>query len=104
MSLNVPSSYRNWMEHAMRNRRVDRVLRDSSGRITYLLGAWGAASAAEAITEVESGEYRYFIQWGNGEVAEVAVDGHPGDQELCTNAADASGNRLDSVPTLGRAG
>jgi hypothetical protein len=92
------------MEHAMRNRRVDRVLRDSSGRITYLLGAWGAASSAEAITEVESGEYRYFIQWGNGEIAEVAVAGYPDAQELCTDVAGTAENRLDGVPTLGRAG
>jgi hypothetical protein len=92
------------MEHAMRNRRVDRVLRDSSGRITYLLGSWGAASSDEAITGVLSGEFRYFIQWGNGEIAEVAVMGDLGDQELRTDVTGATENLLDSVPTLGRAG
>ena len=88
----------------MRNRRVDRVLRDSSGRITYLLGSWGAASSDEAIAGALSGEFRYFIQWGNGEIAEVAVMGDPGDQELRTDVTGDTENLLDSVPTLGWAG
>jgi hypothetical protein len=91
------------MEQAMCNRRVDRVLRDSSGQITYLLGSWGAASSNDAIGEVESGDCRYFIQWGNGETVDVAVTNHDGTKALCTDPDDAAANRLDAVPTLGRA-
>ncbi|HEY4269354.1 MAG TPA: hypothetical protein VGM94_14320 [Galbitalea sp.] len=87
----------------MRNRRVDRVLRDSGGRISYLLGAWGAVSAAQAISQVEADVYRYFIQWGNGELADLTVTGAPGAEELHTDTAGATENRLDSVPTMGRA-
>jgi len=98
------SPRRNWMESAMANRRVDRVLRGPDGEITYLLGSWGAASSREAIDEVESGRCRYFIEWGDGERVDVVVTHADGISSLCTDNDDASRSGLDAVPTLGRLG
>ena len=65
---------------------------------------WGAASATEAIDQVEAGDARYFIQWGNGETVDVAVTNHDGAKSLCTDPDDVAANLLDAVPTIGSVG
>lgn len=40
-------------------RDVRLVLSRPNGEITYLLGAWGVATAEEAAADIRSGRYRY---------------------------------------------
>jgi hypothetical protein len=45
-------------------REVFMVLRQPSGDIAYVLGPWGASTAADAISAIESGRHRYRYRAG----------------------------------------
>ncbi|HWL45253.1 MAG TPA: DUF3892 domain-containing protein [Ilumatobacter sp.] len=82
----------------MADRRVTRSGKDRDGDITSLCGSWGSAPKATAISQIELGTYRYYVQDGLGRQATVRVYQAGGRKHLRTDPNSACSDNLDNLP------
>ena len=83
----------------MADRRVRRSGKDE-GDITSLCNSgesWSPRGKADAISDIEAGTHRYYVQEA-GDVAWVRVIDGPSGKYLRTTADSSSNNNLDNLP------
>lgn len=82
-------------------RDVHRVGKDRSGEITHLcsrVGGWGSVPYQTAITQIESGTYKYWAVSKTGHRAEILVRSRNGDKYLTTAPDKYTKNNLGKLP------
>ncbi|MCL5050296.1 MAG: DUF3892 domain-containing protein [Firmicutes bacterium] len=85
------------------SRRVKATRKDDDGKITHVCNednryTWSPRASSLVISEIESGDYRYFVKVGQeGEVDIRVVDGANG-KYLRTTADSSDANNLDNLP------
>lgn len=82
----------------MADRRVTRTGKDTDGDITSLCGAWGSATKATAISDIESRRHTYFVQDVRSRRADVQVVNGTTGKYLRTDPNSACFDNLDSLP------
>jgi hypothetical protein len=80
------------------DRRVTKTGKDTDGDITSLCGAWGSATKATAISNIENGTHTYFVQDGRSRRADVQVVKGPTGKYLRTDPNAACSDNLDNLP------
>jgi len=79
----------------VRRRQVTATAK-SDGVITGLAGPWGEVSKAEAIAQIQAGEYQYYVA-GASDYALQVVEGATGPY-LRTEPGGGLANNLDQLP------
>lgn len=83
------------------DRRVTKTRKDDDGDITALCNTgewWSPRSKEDAISDIDSKNYRYYVKSGNDEV-DIHVVKHPKyGRYLRTNPDRTTGNNLDDLP------
>lgn len=83
----------------MPNRRVTRTGKDKDGDITSLCSDawWSPISISQAIKDIESGTYRYYVKSGTEE-ADIHVVQGPTRKYLRTDPDKTTVDNLDELP------
>lgn len=84
----------------MADRRVTRTDKDEDGDITALCNPWAdwkRRSKSLAISDIENGTHRYYVEVGDKEVDIHVVNGSTG-KYLRTDPDKTSRNNLDDLP------
>ena len=84
----------------MAERRVFKTGKDGDGNITKLCNrgqSWSPRSKRDAIADIESNQYRYYVHWEGKKVEVKVVDG-PGGKYLRTNWDGTTRNNLEDLP------
>lgn len=77
-----------------RRREIKCVSKDRNGNIIAIAGDWGIITVEEAIREINSGTYEYYVNGGIKDVSVHVVSG----RYLRTDPDETSVNNLDSLP------
>jgi hypothetical protein len=88
-------------EHVVASRKVTHSGKDSDGDITALCNAtesWSPRAKADAIRDIESGTYTYFVQHAGTNPAIVVVVEQNGRKHLRTTPDSSPRNNLDNLP------
>ena len=84
----------------MADRAVTQTGKDADGDITRLCNpgkSWSPRSKQDAIDDIESGDYTYYVPWNSGRTEIRVVDG-PNGKYLRTDRDGTSKNNLDDLP------
>ncbi len=84
----------------MADRQVTRSGKNYQGDITSLCNPnelWSPRPKAAAITDIESGVHRYYVQWSEG-ITWIRVVNGPTGKYLRTDRDSTSRNNLDDLP------
>lgn len=85
----------------MIDRKVTKSGKDNDGDITALCNPdvwWSPRQKADAISDIESGSYRYFVKVSNNEVDIHVVDDPNKGKYLRTDPDKTTSNNLDDLP------
>ena len=82
----------------MAGRQVTATGKDSDGDITKLCGSWGSAMKSQAIEQIESRLYTYYVQQPRLSRVDVHVVNGPTGKYLRADPDQASQNNLDNLP------
>lgn len=86
----------------MIDRKVTKSRKDKDGDITALCNPdatwWSPRLKKDAISDIESGSYRYFVKVGNNEVDIHVVDDPNKGKYLRTGKDATTRNNLDDLP------
>jgi len=85
----------------MINRQVKATRKDENGNITHLCSGgqwWSPVSSADAIRDIESGDYRYYVQVGFYSEVDIHVAGSGSGKYLRTDPDNTEANNLDELP------
>lgn len=86
----------------MTARRVTRTKKDKDGDILALCNSgdyWSPRSKADAIKDIESGSYRYYVPWSDGTQTDIhVVKKADGTKYLRTDKDSTTRNNLDDLP------
>lgn len=82
----------------MADRRVTSSGKDNDGDITSLCGAWGSATKATAISDIERSANTYFVQDTLSRRANVLVVNGANGKYLRTDPNSACSDNLDNLP------
>lgn len=83
------------------DRRVRESGKDEDGDITALCNSgelWSPRQKSDAISDIEVGSYRYYVQDTQGNKADVKVANRAGGKYLYTVPDKSSANNLDNLP------
>ena len=82
------------------DRYISSTGKDGDGDITKLCSPgsnWSPRLKVDAIRDIESGDYRYFVRWTD-KVTEIHVVNGPTGKYLRTDWDNTSRNNLDDLP------
>ena len=85
----------------MVDRQVTKTRKHEEGDILALCDDadfWSPRAKQDAITEIESGLYRYFVSWPDGKETDIHVVQGPTGKYLRTDRDDTLKNNLDELP------
>jgi len=85
----------------MNQRDVTRTRKDRDGDIIALCNpnhSWSPRSKSLAISDIESGGYRYFVPWSDGQRTEIRVVNGPNGKYLRTDRDSTPHNNLADLP------
>lgn len=82
----------------MADRKVTGTGKDRDGDITSLCGAWGEATKATAISDIESGVHRYFVSGTGSTEVDINVVNGPTGKYLRTDPDGSPVDNLDDLP------
>lgn len=85
----------------MANRKVIASGKDEDGDITALCNGgelWSPRQKSGAISDIESGTYRYYVRDTQGNEADIKVGNRNGNKYLFTVPDKSSANNLDNLP------
>lgn len=83
------------------SRRVTQTSKDKQGDITALCNptsTWSRVTKAQAIKDIESDDYRYYVKEGGAQEVDVRVRKRNDVKYLTTDADSKSPNNLDNLP------
>ncbi len=85
----------------MTDRQVTKTRKDEEGDILALCNDatfWSPRDKEDAIIDIESRLYRYFVTWPDGKETDIHVVEGPTGKYLRTDRDDTSKNNLDELP------
>lgn len=85
----------------MVERKVTRTKKDKDGDILALCNSgdyWSPRSKKDAIADIESGNYSYYVPWSDGSRTLIRVVNGPNGKYLRTDKDSTSRNNLDDLP------
>lgn len=85
----------------MVERKVSRTKKDKDGDILGLCNSgdyWSPRSKADAIKDIESGSYSYYVLWSDGMKTQIRVVNGSTGKYLRTDRDSTSRNNLDDLP------
>jgi hypothetical protein len=84
----------------MIERRVTRSKKDKDGDITGLCNPgdhWSPRSKKDAISDIETGSYSYYVPWSDGTKTQIRVVNGQNGKYLRTDKDTTSRNNLDDL-------
>ncbi len=85
----------------MIERRVTKVKKNKEGEIVALCNAesyWSPRSLSQVISDIEILKFKYYVEWGTGEITSVELVNGPSGKYLRTKRGHSSKNDLFELP------